>query len=78
MALIRLANVQAKIAARGFDVNTAAGREAFNDWVFECVPNCTSIAYLPDEDVLELIEQYVQSPRLSELGEVQTIDLTIW
>lgn len=78
MAMIRLTNVLVVLTANGIDPSTPSGRNAMNDFVIERVPTCSMITYYDSEDVLEILDPYVQPPRLPELGEVQSIDYSVW
>lgn len=78
MAMIRVTNVLAVLTAKGIDPSTNDGYNAMINWVIECVPNSVMITYYSNDDSLEVIDSYIQPPRLSELGEVQSIDYSIW
>lgn len=78
MPLIRIGNVKENLNARGIDPTTNEGNNALVAWVLEIVPNAVSIGYIPDEDILEVIDPYVQPPLLPELGEVLYIDNSVW
>lgn len=78
MALIRFTNVLALLTAKGIDPSTNVGHNAMVNWVLECVPNCTTVAYYPESDSMDIVDSYVQPSRLYELGEVQSIDYSIW
>lgn len=77
MPLMRIGNVQVNLEAKGIDLSTDEGHNALINLVLEIVPNAQSFGYIPEEDILQIYEPYIPPARVSEFGEVQSIDYSM-
>lgn len=77
MPLIRIGNVKTNMEAKGIDPSTSEGHNDLINWVLEIFPNAQTLGYLPEEDVLQVYEPYNPPIRVTEFGEVWSIDYSL-
>lgn len=75
---LTITNVKPHLDAWGIDPTTNDGNNALIAKVLEIFPNFQTFGYIKETDTLEVTDMYIPPSRVTEFGEVASIDYPLW